>query len=95
MTDSPNITALSYIGVQVFENTHFKWFTHITSKTTQLHTRQFALLSPKFFLLCLHSTAKTSGAQVVEVTHEDYLEFRNMTEGVGRIRNALHKYEGE
>jgi hypothetical protein len=33
--------------------------------------------------------------QVVEVSHNDFLEFENMTKGLKSIREALHKYEGE
>ena len=92
VTDSSDITALSYIGVQVFEHSHSKWFTHIPSKTAQLQTRQFALLPPMYFLMCLHSAVEVNETQVVEVSREDYTEFKNMLQGVHRIRKALHNY---
>jgi hypothetical protein len=95
VADSSSITALSNIGVQVFEHTHLRWFSHIPTKTAQLHTRQFALLPPKCFLLCLRSPAKVNETQVVEVSPDDFLEFESMTGGVERIKKALHKYDEE
>ena len=95
VTGSSNITALSHIDVQVFGHTHFRWFTHIPFKTAQLNTKQFALLPPKHILLCLRSVVKTNETQVVEVSHNDFLEFENTAQGVGHIRDALNKYEVE
>ena len=95
VADSSNVTALSHIGVQVFEHSHIRWFTHIPTKTARLRTRQFALLPPMCLLLCLHSPVETNGTEAVEVSHNDFLEFNDMTIGVERIREALHKYKEE
>jgi hypothetical protein len=75
VTDSPNVAALSYIGVQVFGHTHLRWFTHIPPKTAQLYTRQFALLPRKYLLLCLRSTVETNETQTVRNAQNDFLEF--------------------
>ena len=93
VADSSSVTALSHIGVQVFEHSHSRWFTHIPSRTARLHTKQFALLPPPCFLLCLHSPVEANGTEAVEVWHDDFLEFKGLSMGVERIREALHKYE--
>ena len=91
MTDSANVTALSYIGVQVFGHTHFRWFTYISSKTAQLVTYKagrvtiFELFPP---VPPLYRDDKSD-------PRRDLLEFESMTEGVKRIRDAIRKYEGE
>jgi len=95
VTDSSNITALSHIGVQVFEHSHFRWFTQIPSETARLHTRQFALLFPMCLLLCLQSPVETNGTKAVEISHNDFLEFKDLSGGLKRVREALHKYGEE
>ena len=61
-------------------------------KTAQLYTRQFALLPPKHFILCLCSAVNMNETQVVEIAQNDFLEFEKMSEGVKQIKEALHKY---
>ena len=57
--------------------------------------QQFTLLPQKHILLCLCSVVNTNETQVVEVSHNDFLEFKNMAQGVRYIRDALNKYEVE
>jgi len=63
----------------------------IPPKTAQLYTRQFALLPPKHFILCLCSAVNMNETQIAQ---NDFLEFEKMTEGVKQIKEALHKYWG-
>ena len=95
VADSSNITALLHVGVQVFEHAHSRWFTQFPVKTAQLHTKQFALLSPRNLLLCLHAAVEEDETQLVQVSQNDFIEFKNMSEGAMDIKKALHKYEGE
>ena len=93
VVNSPSITALSYIGVQVFGHSHSRWFTYIPQKTSQLQTKQFALLPPKRLLLCLGSPANVNETQVTEVSQDDHLEFKSLLGAVALIKKALDKYE--
>lgn len=46
-------------------------------------------------LLFLHSPVEVNGTQAMEFSHNDPLEFSNMSGGVKHIREALLKYEEE
>ena len=54
---------------------------------------QFALLSPKHFLLCLRSTVNMNKTQVIEIAQSNFLEFEELSQGVEQIEGAPHKYE--
>ena len=65
--DVSSVTALSYVGLQVFGHSHGRWFTHVPEETAQLQTKQFTLLPPKNLLLLLHLAVQSNQTQLVEV----------------------------
>ena len=94
VTDAPSITALSYVGLQVFGHSYVRWFTHIPEETAQLQTKRFALPSPKNLLLLLRLTVQLNQTQLVEVSSEDIKGFDIMVTQKRAIETALKKYKG-
>lgn len=81
--------------MQVFGQSHGRWFTHVPEETAKLQTKYFALLSPQNFLLLLRSPPKSNRTQLFEVSREDMEEFATLTAGHEDIEKALSKYKVE
>ena len=74
VTDAPSITALSYVGLQVFSHSHGRWRTHIPEETVQLQPNLHCY-PPKNLLLLLRLTVQSNQTWLVEVSSEDIEEF--------------------
>lgn len=73
ITESSNISAVSYCVVQLFEYTHGHHFHHTPIATSHLQTRQFALLPSMRFLSLLSSQPKIHSATgTIELSSVDY-----------------------
>ena len=93
VTDVSSVTALSYVGLQVFGHSHGRWFTRIPAVTAQLQTKQFALLPQSNLLLLLQVTVQLNQTQLVEVSSQDINEFDTMVAQKRAIETVLEKYK--
>ncbi|KAJ7320998.1 hypothetical protein DFH08DRAFT_713262, partial [Mycena albidolilacea] len=81
VTDSSNISALSKISVQMFENLHGAQFRSIPSATAVVQTKQFAHIPPIHFLCLLSAPARLIPTGI-ELIQEDAVRFKTLA---GRI----------
>lgn len=90
ITESSNISAVSYIAVQLFEFMHGRQFRHIPEMTSRLQTKQFALL-PSLMFLCLLSTSPKvhTHSGTLELTQEDSNRFCTLDQGTARFKDAM------
>ncbi|KAJ7488491.1 hypothetical protein B0H11DRAFT_1686209, partial [Mycena galericulata] len=90
VTEHHNISAFSYIGVQVFELVHARQFRAIPRATSLLQTHQFRLLPPFTFLCCLEGTpiATPTG---LELTINDAALFKDLKAGIKCFDTAVKK----
>jgi uncharacterized membrane protein len=73
-TESSNITAVSYLAVQVFQHNVARQFSVFTMMPFQ--TKQFLHLPPHQFLCLVESTVRiTPGSSFVEISLEDLTRF--------------------
>jgi hypothetical protein len=90
VTDSSNISAVSYIGVQVFEHMYGRQFRVIPEATAPFLTKQFALLPPISFLCSLSSLPVIPlNSNHLELPPIDISLFHNLQAGHGRFKNAM------
>ena len=87
VTDSSSISALSYLGVQLFELTHGCSFRAVTEATAVFQTRQFALFHSYSFL-CLVDHAESSRDGIV-VSFADGTLFERLYAGRPQFIAAL------
>ena len=64
VTDASNISAVSYLGVKVFEHMHGRLFRDHPDATAIFRTKQFAFLTSNAFLCLLASIPKTVPAEL-------------------------------
>ncbi|KAJ7851297.1 hypothetical protein B0H14DRAFT_3662242, partial [Mycena olivaceomarginata] len=88
ITDQHNISALSYINVQVFELSHARTFCAYPKATSFLQTYQFRQVPP-FTFLCRLSGMPTSNATGLELTPEDAKLFRELNSAIGCFDRAV------
>ncbi|KAF8207331.1 hypothetical protein K438DRAFT_1962263 [Mycena galopus ATCC 62051] len=88
VTDSSNISALSKISVQVFENLHGAQFRSIPLATAVVQTKQFAHIPPIQFLCLLSAPARLIPTGI-ELTQEDAARFKSLTGGLGKFNEAM------
>ena len=90
VTDSSNISAVSYIGVQVFKHMYGHQFHVIPKDTVPFLTKQFALLLPISFLCSLSSLPVIPlNSNHLELPPIDISLFHNLQAGHGRFKNAM------
>jgi hypothetical protein len=90
ITESSNISAISYIAVQLFEFMHGRQFRQTPEATARLQTRQFALLASISFLSILSSRPKIhSMTGTLELTVEDTELFNTLNHSVPKFRGAI------
>lgn len=89
VTESSNISGLSYVGLQVFENMVNRRFRPTPEGTALFQTWQFALV-PSISVLCvLHRSPIVGTAHDIEVSVEDSQIFRGLRAGKDRVLLAL------
>ena len=88
VTDASNISAVSYLAVQVFEHMHGRIFRDHPDATATFQTKQFALLSSNAFLCLLSSTPKTI-PMGLELDQKDAEKFMEMLSGEKRYMDAM------
>jgi hypothetical protein len=88
VTDSSNISALSKISVQLFENLHGAQFRSIPASTAMLHAKQFAHIPPINFL-CLLSAVPKSVPTGLELATEDSESFKKLSRGFQTFDDAM------
>ncbi|KAJ7693090.1 hypothetical protein B0H17DRAFT_873689, partial [Mycena rosella] len=88
VTESSNISALSKISVQVFENLHGAQFRSIPMATAVLQTKQFAHI-PSINFLCLLSAAPKIVPTGLELGAEDSERFRTLSRGLNGFNAAM------
>ncbi|KAG2004164.1 hypothetical protein CC2G_002754 [Coprinopsis cinerea AmutBmut pab1-1] len=59
ITDTPAVSAVSYLGLQLFQNRHGNAFTPLTNATLRTHSNYFALIPHIQFLTVLPSKTIT------------------------------------
>ncbi|KAJ6555722.1 hypothetical protein B0H10DRAFT_2122627 [Mycena sp. CBHHK59/15] len=75
-----NISAVSYLGVQVFEHSYGRQFREIPQATARLQTMQFRFLPPFTFLCRLSGSPKANGSGL-ELTLPDANLFQELGTG--------------
>ncbi|KAJ6538761.1 hypothetical protein B0H10DRAFT_2245563 [Mycena sp. CBHHK59/15] len=88
VTDSSNISALSKISVQIFENFHGAQFRSIPTSTAILQSKQFAHIAPIDFL-CLLSSVPKLVPTGLELTPEDSEHFKKLSAGFPTFIEAM------
>ena len=89
VTESSNISGLSYVGLQLFENMLNRQFRPIPEGTALFQTWQFALVPPISILCVLHRSPVVDKAYGIEVSIEDGQVFRGLRAGKDRVLLAL------
>ena len=89
VTDASNISAVSYLAVQVFKHMHGRQFREHPDATANFQTKQFAFLSSYAFLSLLSSTPKTVPTGL-ELALKDAEQFRQLLLGESKFMNAMH-----
>ena len=89
VTDASNISAVSYLAVQVFEHMHGRIFRDHPDATATFQTKQFALLSSNAFLCLLSSMPKTI-PMGLELDQKDAEQFMEMLSGEKRYMFCKH-----
>lgn len=88
VTDSTNISALSKISVQVFENLHGAQFRSIPTATAVLQTKQFGHIPPIAFLCLLSATPKVSPTGL-ELAQQDSDRFKSFSRELKKFNEAM------
>jgi hypothetical protein len=90
ITESSNISAVSYIAVQLFEFMHGHQFCHTSEATSYLQTRQFALLPSIMFLTLLLTSSKVHvQSGTLELLQEDTDRFATLDKGMVTFKVAM------
>ena len=89
VTDASNISAVSYLAVQVFEHMYGRQFRVHPDATAIFHTKQFALLTSKAFLRPLASVPKTVPSGL-ELAQKDSEQFMQLSLGEEKFKDATH-----
>jgi len=90
VTDASNISAISYMAVQVFEHMHSRQFREHPDATATFRTKQFALLASTAFL-CLISTPKTVPTGL-ELAQQNAQRFVQLSSGEKKFKDAMRLF---
>ncbi|KAJ7849510.1 hypothetical protein B0H14DRAFT_3668205 [Mycena olivaceomarginata] len=88
VTEHYNISALSYINVQVYELAHARTFRAYPKATSLLQTFQFRQLPP-FTFLCRLSGTPIVNHMGIELTHEDANLFKELNSAIACFDTAV------
>ncbi|KAF8150905.1 hypothetical protein B0H34DRAFT_156021 [Crassisporium funariophilum] len=90
VTESSNISAISYLAVQVFKHMYAQQFRSIPAATAIFQTRQFTQLSAINFLTLLDykGSSQNQGSNL-ELSFEDLTRFRTLQKANKQLQAAL------
>ncbi|KAJ7728967.1 hypothetical protein DFH07DRAFT_757091, partial [Mycena maculata] len=88
VTESSNISTLSKISVQIFDNLHGTQFRSIPAATALLQAKQFGHTPPINFLCLLSAVLKLSPTGL-KLVPEDSDRFRTLSRGLVQFNNAM------
>lgn len=88
VTESSNISALSKISLQVFENVHGSQFRSIPTATAIVQTKQFAHI-PSINFLCLLTAPPKLLPQGFELAAEDLERFKTLSKNFSKFEEAM------
>ena len=94
VTDASNISAISYLGVQVFEHMHGCLFRDHPDATATFQTKQFALLKSNAFLFLLSSTPKDIPTGL-ELAQKDAEVFIEMLSSENKFMGAMRSFRSK
>ncbi|KAF8338557.1 hypothetical protein F5887DRAFT_850743, partial [Amanita rubescens] len=83
-----NISALSYLALQVYEEDRFRTFTAVPTSTAQLQTFQFMLLLPNHVLVVLQNV-NISDNSGVKLTQGEWELYQELFCGLDQLSNAM------
>ncbi|GLB37771.1 hypothetical protein LshimejAT787_0408220 [Lyophyllum shimeji] len=92
VTDSSMISAVSYVGLQVFEFAYAREFRAIPEMTASLQTKQFVLLPSICFLYLLGSKISLT-AMGLELDADDMARFRELEKGAEKLKEAMKLFK--
>jgi hypothetical protein len=87
MLKSPNISELSHLGLQLFENVINRQFRAVPEATAIFQTHQYTLCSPNAILCLLHRRPE-SVHNHIQVSVEDGQLFRGLRTGKNQVLAA-------
>jgi hypothetical protein len=94
VTDSSAISAISYLGLQVFEKYHGDHFSAHPQATLALNTTMYAFLSPIHFLTVIPHAAITCQTDGGILLNEDYLGyFRALKSQENRLLSSIQAFK--
>src|ERR1700685_4171576 len=91
MTDVSNITAISYIGMQVFPQMQHHIFCPVTSATISFCTRHYHL-SPSTSLLCRLAVSPQVKNGNIKVHADDLRIFDVLDKGIQKVEAAIKSF---
>jgi len=91
VTDASNISAVSYLAIQVFEHMHGRIFREHPDATATFQAKQFALLASNSFLCLLSSIPKTMSTGL-ELTQKDAEQFGKMLSEESKFMDAMRLF---
>lgn len=87
---STNISGVSYLALQVFQQSQLRYFTHTTDATSLLQTKQFVHL-PSINLLTVISPPMVT-AMGLELSEGDFEVFTQLKKIVSQLLGATKDY---
>ena len=85
---------LTQMALQVFQFSHRRFFTPMTSATTTLLTHEFQLIAP-YQLLSLLSVQPTVTAAQIELKEADMKQWMSMKSEIVKFQKAFTKFKRE
>lgn len=92
VTDSTNISAISYVALQVYEYAHGAHFRPFTDATALFQTKQFILLPSTAFLYALRTAPRVSSTGI-DLNSSDLKMFHRLQAGRGKFKDAAKLFK--
>ena len=93
ITESSNISAVSLMGVQVFQQSFGTQFSMITENTSWFQTKGYFLIPSTQFLCVVDSKIQFRSPVMVEVVFEDLQRFLKLRKGEDALKTALKQFK--
>jgi len=87
-----NVVAISYAGVQVFQQMHHRHFRPVTSVTAAFGTKQFLLLPSTSLLCCLSANLRVQPNNFVEIHMEELCIYDTLAREVKKLEVAMKMF---
>ena len=88
--ESSNISAISYLAVQVLEHMYARQFRSVPAATAIFQTRQYMLLlSINFLTLLDYKESSQQQGSILELSHDDLNRFRTLQKADKQLQAAL------